>query len=379
VPRAVPPLLSFSGGELSPQLWARTDIDKYAISVRTMENMIARPQGPATRRPGTRYIAATRNNATSRLIPFEFSTVQAYIIEASSEGFFRFYREGGQILSGGSPYEIAHPYGADLADLQWAQSADVLYLAHPRFAPRKLTRTGHTSWTLTTITFTATPAAWTGANWPGTVTFHDGRLWWAGTPGQPQTLWASKSGDYENLTTGTADDDALVLTLDADQVNAIRWIRSGRGLHIGTTGAEFILQSSSAEAPVTPNDARARRQTAEGSAAVLPVQLGQATLFVQRAGRRVAEMGYSFESDVFVAQDLTILANHILRDGVDEMAWHREPWRVLWCETDAGGLRGMTYVREQRVAAWHRQTLGGAVAGGPAHARRRHQAVCRAA
>jgi hypothetical protein len=359
MPRAVPALLSFSGGELSPQLWARTDLEKYGISARALVNMIARPQGPAVRRPGTRYVAATRGNATARLIPFEFSTTQAYIIEASSQGFFRFYRDGGQILNLGVPYEIAHPYGTDLADLQWTQSADVLYLAHPRFAPRKLTRTGHTAWTLTTISFTATPAEWTGANWPGTVTFHDGRLWWGGTPGQPQTLWASKSGDFENLTVGSAADDALKLTLDTDQVNAIRWIRSGRALHIGTAGGEFVIQSGEAGAAITPSSARARRQTAEGSATVAAVQIGQSTLYVQRAGRRVLEMGFAFEADAYVSSDLTITANHIARAGIVAMAWQPEPYRVLWCALADGQLIGFTYMRDQKVIAPHRHTIGG--------------------
>lgn len=365
MPRAVPPLLSFSGGEISPQLWARTDLDKYGISARTLQNFIPRPQGAAVRRPGTRFVAEARGSAVSRLAPFEFSTVQAYVIEISPQGVLRFFKNGGLILSGPTAYEISHPYGTDIADLRWAQSADVLYLAHPRFAPRKLTRTGDTAWTLTTISFTGTPAEWTGANWPETVTFHDGRLWWGGTPSQPQTMWASKSGDFENLTTGSADDDALKLTLDTDQVNAIRWIKSGRALHVGTAGGEFIVQASETNAPITPSNAQARRQTAEGCAAVDAVQLGQATLFVQRAGKRISQMGYSFEADAYVSADLTLLANHILRAGVREMVWQAEPWRTLWCVSagvnspNGPQLLGVTYVQDQRVVAWHRHFLGG--------------------
>ena len=359
MPRQVPALMTFAGGEVSPQLYARTDIDKYGQSVRAMRNMIARPQGPATRRPGTRYIAATRGNAAARLIGFEFSVVQAYVIEVSSEGVFRFYMDGGQVLSSGLPYEVAHPYGADLTDLQWVQSADVLYLAHPRFAPRKLSRTGHTSWTLTTISFTATPAEWTGSNWPSTVTFHDGRLWWGGTPAQPQTLWASKSGAFEDLTLGALADDGLKLTLDSDQVNAMRWLRSTRALLVGTAGAEWVLQSGDNNGVITPSSARARRQTADGSARVPAVQVGPVTVFVQRAGRRVAEVAFSLEADGYISADLSVLASHMLRAGVVEMTWQAEPWRVLWCVLADGGLAGLTYLRDQRIVAWHRHDIGG--------------------
>jgi len=512
MPQVFPPLLSFAGGEISPRLGARTDLDKYGQGVRQMRNMIALPQGPATRRPGTRHIAATKINGAARLIPFEFSTVQAYIIEAG-EQYFRFFRDGGQILSGSSPYEISTPYAVgDLPALQWAQSADVLYLAHPNKAPRKLSRTGHTAWTLSAVAFedgpyleartdvsvtlsatsgtvtlaasaaifaaadvgrlislehdttarlaataysvgavfhaddrgvsrvyrvivagttaTANPAgttpdydlntpneeaesvtdgtavlrflgrgkrargwgtiasfasatgvtvtipatqscgstgatrsirlgAWYTNNYPSAVTFHDERLWWAGTAAQPQTLWASMAGDFEAMTAGPAPDDALVLTLADDQMNAIRWVRSSRSLVIGTAGAEFTLTGGGSDEPIAPNNARARRQTSEGGAAVPAVQIGQATLFVQRANRKVLEMAYTFEADSYSAPELTVLANHIVRAGIVAMAWQPEPWRVLWCVLSDGTLAGLTYMRDQRVVAWHRHDLGG--------------------
>lgn len=513
MPRAVPPLLSFAGGEISPRLGARTDLDKYQVGCKTLRNFIVRPQGPAVRRPGFRYITSTFGNDASRLIPFEFSTVQAYVIEVGRNGVLRFYMDGGQILSGGFPYEVAHPYGTDLDDLQWVQSADVLYLAHPRFAPRKLTRTGHTAWTLTTIDFqdgpyldeetdiklactatlgtvtiTSTAAlfsaadvgrlvsfqaqattrvasfayvvgsvfvaedrgvarsyrvieagttaatslagttpdydlnmpteegeavldgtavleylgrgrfswgwgvitgftsgtsvsatvdaknsfaqagvqslryklgAWYDDLWPATLTFHEGRAFWGGTSAKPQTVWSSKSGDFENMASGAAADDALTLTLDADQVNALRWLRSARALAVGTAGGEFVIAAGESGAVLAPNNATARRQTAEGSAAVPAVQIGQATLFVQRAGRRVVEMGYQFEADSYASADLTVLADHIARAGIVEMVWQPEPWRVLWCVLADGELIGCTYMRDQRVVAWHRHTMGG--------------------
>ena len=64
---------------------------------------------------------------------------------------FTAYSSGG---TASRVYELSSPYlEADLFDLKFNQSADVLYITHPSYAPRKLTRTGHTSWTLTTIGF----------------------------------------------------------------------------------------------------------------------------------------------------------------------------------------------------------------------------------
>lgn len=85
----------------------------------------------------------------------------------------------GAYTSGGTVakiYEIVTPYlEADLYQMKFTQSADVLYVAHTAYAPRKLSRTAHTAWTLNTQSFidgpyldlnttatTLTPSAATG-------------------------------------------------------------------------------------------------------------------------------------------------------------------------------------------------------------------------
>jgi len=90
--RFSPSITSFTTGQVSPRLEARSDFIKYNSSCRTVENMIVRVEGPVSRRPGTAYIADT-NDSTSeaRLIPFEYSTDDSYILslEDGSMGFFR--------------------------------------------------------------------------------------------------------------------------------------------------------------------------------------------------------------------------------------------------------------------------------------------------
>jgi len=151
---------AFNSGELSPLLEGRTDIKKYYTGARTMENLIVLPHGGVTKRPGTYYVAAAKDvNVVCRLIPFEFSVEQAYIIEMGNL-YMRFYKDGAQILSsaGGVPYEISTPYlTADLFEIQFVQSADTMYFVHPDYEPRKLTRTGHTSWTMEIINFDRGP------------------------------------------------------------------------------------------------------------------------------------------------------------------------------------------------------------------------------
>ncbi len=449
--RSTPIINSFAGGEISPQLDARSDIQWYRSSCRRLENMIPRAQGGALRRGGTRYIAEVRDSAKrTALLPFEFSTQQAYVIEAG-DLYFRFYKDKGQILSGGVPYEVASPYAlAELFDadgrlrLKYTQSADVLYLVHPRYAPRKLSRTGHTAWTLTTIEFvdgpwldentmattlvasagsgsvTVTASAATGLNdnagfkatdigrllrlrngagwswlritgfsdtthvtaevkggtaptaataawqmglwsdstgWPACVMFFEERLIFGGAALRPNRWDGSKSGDFENFTPGGDDDNAVAFTIASDQVNAIRWLAPANRLILGTLGAEFAAGGGSGDS-ITPSTVNVRLQTRHGVADMMPALVGSnAILFVQRQGRKLREIAFSFEADGYVSEDMTVRAEHLTRGGLVQLAWQQEPFGILWAVRADGRLLGFTYLRSQLVTAWHQHPL----------------------
>ena len=149
---------SFTAGEMSDSMQGRTDFAKYFSAASRIENFVVLPHGPITRRPGTYFVSEVKtSSAKTRLIPFTFSTTQTYILEFGNQ-YIRFYKDDGQITSGGSAYEISTPYTtAQLYDLKFAQSADVMYITHESHAVRKLSRTGHTSWTLSEVEFTDGP------------------------------------------------------------------------------------------------------------------------------------------------------------------------------------------------------------------------------
>jgi hypothetical protein len=143
-----PVINSFNSGELSPYLYARNDLSKYNSGCLLMENFQILPYGGATGRAAIEYIAASKQDDKVRLIPFEFSSEQAYILEFG-EQYIRFYKDGEQLESGGSPYEIATEYAAaDLGELKYVQSADVMWLVHPDYPVQRLERTGDTNWSL---------------------------------------------------------------------------------------------------------------------------------------------------------------------------------------------------------------------------------------
>ena len=445
--RVAAQLTNFTGGELSPRLDGRNDLTKYSSGCKTLENFIVYPHGAAARRPGTTFIAEVKNhNQKGRLIPFEFSTTQTYILEFGNQ-FIRIYKDQGQVQSGGSAVEVVTPYlEAELFQIKFAQSADVMYITHPNHATRKLSRTSHTSWTLTEVNFTngpfqdtnvstttLTPSGTTGSvtitasastfvstdvnrlvrigdgiakitaftsatvvtattstdfantnastdfslgafstttGFPSCVTFFEQRLVFAGTTNQPQTIFFSKSGDYENMDAnigGTvADDDAMIYTIASNQVNAIRFMTATRTLIIGTAGGEFTVSGGGTDSAITPTNILIKKQSNHGAANVDAIAVGNATLFLQRAKRKIRELAYNFDVDGYLAPDMTILAEHVTEGGITQMAYQQEPNQIIYAVRGDGELIGLTYQREQQVTAWHRHVFGGVFGSGKA-------------
>lgn len=152
---------AFSGGELTPEFWGHLGDAKYMSGLATCRNFIPLPHGPATNRAGFRFVLATKDSGAkkSRLIPFTYSTTQTMAIEVGA-GYFRFHTLAATVLSAGIPYEVVNPYAeADLFDIHYVQSADVLTLVHPNYPPQELRRLGAANWTLTPVPFVSPLAA----------------------------------------------------------------------------------------------------------------------------------------------------------------------------------------------------------------------------
>jgi len=152
MPRATFYQTSFNAGEWSPLTYGRIDLPKRKAAMSSTLNYIPMLQGPQTRRPGTTFVAAAADPNIVRLQPFQFNVFQSYVLEFTANKI-RFYTNGGQLLSGGTPYQVATPYAAgDLASLYFTQSADVLYICHPSYPPATLSRLGVTNWVLANLT-----------------------------------------------------------------------------------------------------------------------------------------------------------------------------------------------------------------------------------
>jgi len=601
------PLISFNAGVLSPQIDARSDVGKYSSGCRTLLDFIPRIYGSVERRPGTKYIGDVKNaSEKSRLVSFQYSDTIAYISEFGPQ-YIRAFYDGGRVIDSTTPTNwaddttyiigqfvtyssviyrclVAHtsdandaetgdhekpiinftdwvvadltdnnepiaetpsPYiESDLFELQSRQSADVMWIVHPEYAPRKLTRTTTTSFDLSTIPFnkgpflprndlendddiTITPSATTGSitltasaavfdpshislpgalfkitqprinteiigtsiapatgvsssidvkgtftynthgtwamtiklqrneneegwetyrtfvshsdrniqftgtenadnvqyrinvtsatsgtvhhdltvnnptqdgivridtyisptqvtatvltdfastlaskrwyegawsahrGYPAAFTFFEERAVYAGTTYQPQTVWLSASGDFENFEGGTNDDDAFTLTMSSDEMNAIRWLSALEALVLGTIGGEWRIRATSLDEELTPTNFNVRQQSTYGSKKIQPIPVGTAVLFVDYVGRKVRELTFSDEKQKFVAPDLSALAEHITLTGITSFAYQRNPDAILWSTLADGSLLSMTYERDQDVVAWSKHPLGG--------------------
>lgn len=142
------PIIKFNSGEHTGQIDARTDVAKYSAGCRHLENFIPRIYGGAERRPGTYYIASAYG--TSQIvckIPFIYSSTVAYTLEFGNK-YIRIFYNGSVIETITSPYSWI-----DLLQIQHRQVGDVMWLVHPSYAQRKLTRTTATTFALTAINY----------------------------------------------------------------------------------------------------------------------------------------------------------------------------------------------------------------------------------
>ena len=189
------------------------------------------------------------------------------------------------------------------------------------------------------------------------------RMVYAGTTYQPQSVWGSVIGDYENFAYGTLDDDAFMHEIGSDERLFVMWMTAhNNSLLVGTSSAEYVLQGSNAgDDPVTPSNVQIKRQCSIGSARIRPIQAGGAVLHVQRDTEKLYELTYSLSTYGYDDNDITQFAEHIMRGGVKSMAFQRQPDPIVWVVRNDGVLLSCIYDASQKVVAWARHVTQGIV------------------
>ena len=148
---------NFTSGELSPRVSARVDIARYNNGAKEITNGFPQVQGGIAYRWGTRFMGETKSSGRVRLVPYIFSNTQSYMLEVGNL-YVRLYNKDGQILSGGSPYEIVSPYTiAQALTFDYVQGADTMFIANSQLPIQRLRRFGNTNWDFSAAPFEVTP------------------------------------------------------------------------------------------------------------------------------------------------------------------------------------------------------------------------------
>tara|TARA_R110002012_G_scaffold58141_1_gene150866 strand:- start:2842 stop:4950 length:2109 start_codon:yes stop_codon:yes gene_type:complete len=462
---------NFTAGEIDPLLVGRVDIQQYASAVSKATNVVMLPQGGFERRPGSKFLLNLTDHLGPftplegiRLIPFEFSTTQSFMllfVKNTTTSTRMFVFANGKLIYninnlGASSNYVSHGFGdIDLNRLYYTQSADTLILVHEDMTPKKLVRgasnnlwyfqnstqstfnngnplivpkvaftlsTSSPAGTITpdaidgTVTITASSGVFTTAHvdqyinvlsgfgrakiierqsatvvkaitevpffkadqaianglweleegyedawsstrgYPRTCTFHESRLYFGGSKSLPNTLFGSKIADFFNFKSAEAlDDDAILVTMSTDSVNAITAMRSGRDLQIFTKDAEFFVPQASLE-PITPSNIVIKNATRRGSKeGIKPVMAEGGTLFIQREGKALREFLFSDVDLNYQANNISLLASHLLktpRSMALRVATSTDDGDLLLIPNDEdGSMAVFSILRSQNVVA----------------------------
>ncbi len=197
-------------------------------------------------------------------------------------------------------------------------------------------------------------------NNPATVAFHQQRLVLGGTKDDPASFFMSRTGDYENFRKSRPlqDDDPVEYMLASGSIDEIRWMASFGDLLIGTSGAEYKATSSGAA--ITSSDVQISVQSYWGSSGLAPLIIGQSVMHCQRSGSHVRDLYYSWESDGYAGNDLSLLAPQLVESHhIMQWAFQQSPGSNIWAVRDDGVLLCLTYMKEQNVYGWSRHVTQG--------------------
>jgi hypothetical protein len=200
--------------------------------------------------------------------------------------------------------------------------------------------------------------------YPSVVVLYEGRLYFAGSPRFPQTVWGSAIDSFFDFFRGANAEDGVEFPLvDSGgniTLNQIRALMPAENMLALTTRAEYRLIGSGDDPLTALTPPRVRVQSTYGCDTVQPIKVGPALLFPQRQGSKLREMAFQDATNGFLARDLSALGGHLLLGNrLLELVYQQEPVPIVWSIREDGVLLGLTYDLLEKVEAWHQHTTVG--------------------
>jgi len=340
-------VMFFAHQGYAPQEMSRTALISWTFADLVIDPTIAQPTG----------LAVVSSGAGSETYTYKVSPVVDGV-----EGF----------SSGAASYALSELLSLDGAKnlLSWTGTADSYNVYRERgglfgyvgFSDTTDFKDDNISPDLTVTPIEASDLFGALGDWPAAVTLAQQRLIFGNTVNQPETLFASRSGDFRNFTRSaiTRATDRIELDVIGETVNRIRSMLQLRELLVFASNGEFSVSGPNGTLQAT-NPAQVQFAYS-GSAKVKPIVIEDTALFVDRTGRSVRDLRYAFAQDGYSGNDLSIFAPHFFEGrAITGWAFSKNPYSVVWVHLDNGKLLSFTYKREHQVWAWCEHDVGGQV------------------
>jgi hypothetical protein len=204
--------------------------------------------------------------------------------------------------------------------------------------------------------------------YPGVVSYFQQRRAYANTQNQPDTMFFSQPGAFNNFDTRipVVDSDAITATPFAEQVDGIQFmIAMSVGLVTLTGKSAWQIEGTGSSTfnpqAITPANIQGLPQAFNGcNSQVVPIKVNYDILYVQALGSRVRDLQYNFFTNLYTGTDITVLSTHLF-DGqqIEEWAWCEDPLKIAWAVRADGALLSLTFMKEQEVTGWTRHDTQG--------------------
>lgn len=195
-------------------------------------------------------------------------------------------------------------------------------------------------------------------DYPAAVAYIQQRLTFAGTDNTPEGIWMSQPGYFKNFSTSrpVAADDAITFSLAGRKVNRIRHLLDLKSFLVFASGGEHVVKPNDAGEFSGADIQKPTQLSGHGCTSVPPLDVDGVPLFIQGRGSIVRDMALDVNQQ---ESDVGIFAQHLLEGfTIVDWAYQEAPHSIVWMARSDGKLLGLTYKREQQIAAWHQHDLG---------------------
>jgi hypothetical protein len=221
---------------------------------------------------------------------------------------------------------------------------------------------------LTTLASTGATADWAEGAWsnyrgyPAVATYYQDRLVFANTLAEPQTLWFSKTGIYQDFgrSSPLLDSDGITINLPGRELSAITGLALMGGLVVLTTSEQWTIKAPT-DGVLTPTNMEIKPHGTHGAyKGTAPLVIGDRLLYIQDGGRAIRDAGYSEEVGGFLGEDLSKFAPHLFEGGdIRRLEYQRTPYGLIWVYGGSGTLSSLTYDRAHNICSWTQHEMGG--------------------